>query len=265
MSSLKTPAGPISIPSPTPSTSSNGTKRKRETGPPPAQQAPVFNGGQEVNIHTHVHYAIAYLQNKDRALSFDDILNYLSLRGADPQKRKALRHILTLNPRVEFDPKGNNGAGSFRYRPIHPVRNAEELKRYLQSRKDANGIPVKELKEGWPGAVEAIDALEAAGELLVTRNRKDNTPKQVWQNDPTLKMSIDEDLKAKWHAIMLPATTEELRVKLEQVGMKPTTAPPAPKEAPKPKEKKKRKQKSGARITNTHMQGVLIDYSNRRR
>ncbi|KAF2460575.1 hypothetical protein BDY21DRAFT_335802 [Lineolata rhizophorae] len=242
-------------------------KRKRPFDVPtaPASQPQDANTGQ--NIMTQVHFAVEYLRKKDKAMSFKDIITYLSIPVDQDRDSvaKTIRRILRTHKRVEYDKDGFNGQGSFRYRPVHPVRNADELKAYLQSRPTAQGIPVRELKEGWPDAIQAIDGMERKGELLVTRMKKDNVPKMVWQNDPTLSQPLDPHFKAMWHTIPLPTNPDELRMKLESAGLKPTSAPNANLLAPKPKEKKKKAPRRGGKQTNTHMLGILRDYSHKRK
>ena len=259
----------VSIPSPTPSSGSrsgqNDLKRKRaETINGVVYSQPQQTGtGQQ--IMTQIHYAIEYLKEKDRPIALSDIISYLSLQNIGQRERGTIQHILRTHSSVDYNLNGLGGQGSYRFRPKHNVRSAEELQGYLQKRTTAQGIPVKELKEGWPGAVAAIEALESKGELLVTRHKKDNTPKTVWLNDATLNQLIDPEFKSFWHSVQLPANPEELRAKLEQAGLKPTSAPKEDTQMKYAKQKKKKGNRRGGRQTNTHMADILKDYSNLRK
>lgn len=258
----------ISIPSPTPSASSASGKTDLKRKRADTNNGVVFSQPQQTGtghqIMTQIHYAIEYLKEKDRPIAFKDIVSYLSLQNLSQRERGTLQHILRTHNSVDFDKEGFGGQGSYRFRPKHNVRSAEELKGYLQQRSTAQGIAVRELKEGWPGAIAAIEALERAGELLVTRNKKDNTPKMVWQNDATLNQQVDPEFKSFWHSVQLPANPDDLRSKLEEAGLKPTSAP---KETTKVayKEKKRKGARRGGRLTNTHMAGILKDYSDKRK
>ena len=259
----------ISIPSPTPSTSSNtgksDLKRKRHEGPNGLVYSQPQQTGTGQQIMTQIHYAVEYLKEKDRPMSFKDVLGYLSLKSATDQVRQTLRQILRTHRSVEYDKTGLNGQGSFRFRPKHNVRSADDLKGYLQKRSTAQGILVRELKDGWFGALETITDMEKRGDLLVTRNKKDNVAKMVWQNDPSLTQSIGPEFRTLWHSIPLPANPDDLRTKLEQAGLKPTSAPKDTSATNGQNKKKKKAPRRGGRQTNTHMAGILKDYSHKRK
>lgn len=254
--------------SPTPSNaSSTGAKRKRPLpgASTPSQQT--SGGNTELDIRTEVHFAIEELKKSNRAYTFQELGDYLSLQNKkDPSLPHKLNQILMRHPQVEYDKTGFGGKGSFRYKPKYGVRSAEDLRGFLQRQKASLGISVKDLKDGWPDAIDAINELEKKGELLVNRHRKDGTAKTVWQNDPTLmRTKIEDSFKEDWHKIPLPANPEELRSKLVSAGLKPTSAPREPSSTVKPKEKKKKAVRKSGKQTNTHMAGILRDYSHKRK
>lgn len=276
--SLARPHHALSVPSPTASLSSatgkSDHKRKRgdafgagSHGAP--SSTTVYSQPQQTGMGHHlltqIHYAVEYLKEKDRALSFTDITGYLSLQNVSEQDRRAIQQTLQSHRSVDYDRHGLDGQGSFRFRPKHNVRSAEELRRYLQQRTTAQGIPVRELKDGWSGAIEAISMLENKGEVLVTRNKKDNQPKMVWLNDPSLSLAVDDEFQTMWHEVRLPANPDELRGKLEQAGLKPTSAPKDGSMLKGQKREKKRAVRRTGKLTNTHMAGILKDYSHKRK
>ncbi|GAB7342870.1 hypothetical protein MBLNU457_g0993t1 [Dothideomycetes sp. NU457] len=230
-------------------------KRKRPEENVTYSQPAATGLGQE--MMTRVHYAVEYLKEKDRPIKFDDIFKYLSIPPDRKDEGRRLRSALMSHHKVEFD----KGAGTFKFRPVHNVRSADELRAYLQRQTTAAGIKVPELKDGWPGAVDAIDLLEREGTLLVTRNKKDNAPKMIWPNDPSLGLSVtvDDDFQAYWHKIKVPDSTD-LRKELEKAGLTPTSQV---KEAPQVSaggKKKKRINRKAGRSTNTHMSHILKEY-----
>lgn len=212
---------------------------------------------------TQVTYTLEYLKSKDKAITFGDILSYLSLMHSDDIWRRTLEQILKNHPKIEYDRAGLNGKGSFRFRPPHNVRSADELQAFLQRQPTAQGIQVRDLKDGWPGAFDAIAELESRGQLLVTRNKKEQTPKMVWPNDPSLKHDVDPEFQTLWQKIRLPANAADLRKELVDFGLTPTSLVKAP--VLKAKEKKKKAPRKGGKTTNTHMQNLLKDYSHLRR
>lgn len=254
-------AAPAPRPS-TPSTQPADLKRKRQDLPQNAAYSQPADTGSGREVMTQVVYAIDYLKSKDRPISFTDIWNYLSIPANQQQHRQVLRRALMEHPKVDYDPKGLDGQHpSFRFRPIHNVRSADDLKAYLQRQYTAQGISVKELKEGWPDAIPEIERLESRGELLVVRQKKDNIPKMVWPNDPSLDQRIDQDFKDYWSKISLPANPGELRAELEKAGLTPTSQVKEVIKVSGGKDKKKRTSRKVGRSTNTHMVGILKDYS----
>jgi len=231
------------------------SKRKRPEENTTYSQPAATGLGQE--MMTRVHYAVEYLKEKDRPIKFDDIFKYLSIPPDRKDEGRRLRSALMSHPKVEFEQR----EGTFRFRPVHNVRSAEELRGYLQQQPTAAGISVKELRDGWPGAIAAIDFLEKEGNLLVTRNKKDNVPKLVWPNDPSLGLSVavDDDFQAYWHKIKVPDATD-LRQELEKAGLTPTSQVKEITPVNGGGKKKRRINRKAGRSTNTHMSHILKEY-----
>ncbi|KZF24920.1 transcription initiation factor TFIIE, beta subunit [Xylona heveae TC161] len=260
--SVNAPA--TSTPSPSPSVvsaaSKNDLKRKRPDGPAIVYSQPADTGTGK-HIMTQVTYAVDYLKSKDKPQTLKDIFSYLSLQHAEESNRKSIGTILKNHEKVEYDRNGANGEGTFRFKPIHNIRSKDELLRFLQTQPTAQGLSVRELKDGWPGAVAAIDQLEDQGRLLVIRNKKDAQAKMVWANDPSLAQTVDREFQDLWHKIKLPTTQADLAGELEKAGLTPTSKAEVIKVKPKKEEKKRKTARKGGRTTNTHMLGVLRDYS----
>ncbi|KAF4312818.1 hypothetical protein GTA08_BOTSDO11592 [Botryosphaeria dothidea] len=277
MSFLK-PSSVASAPSPTPSNSSQSNKKR----PRPEPDATVYSqpentsSGQETM--TRVTYALEYLKEKDKPMLFEDIFNHLSIQVSDgPAARprpapkggrewKVLTTILRRHHKVDFDPTGFNGQGAYRYRPLHNVRSAEELKGLLQRQTSSVGIKVGELKDGWPGAVDAVNDLDKKGEILVTRHQKTGQPMLVWQNDPSLSHNIDIEFRNMFLSIPLPPNPDDMRARLEAAGLKPVSAPRETKSLNnQPQKKKKKAPRKGMKTSNTHMLNVFRDYSDKKK
>jgi transcription initiation factor TFIIE subunit beta len=260
MSFLKT-SGKLSAPSPTPSVSSTGgAKRKRPEEKEVYSQPRETGTGQ--HIYTQFTYTIEHLKADQKWYSLKEILNYLNIRADDPivPQLVALFRSSRDSNRIEYDPKKD----LYRYRPKYDIRNAAQLKGWLQNQKSAVGLPVKELKDGWRNAPEAINELEKKNEILVGRHKKDAQPKTVWINDPSLMHKMDPDFQAAWHKIPLPPNPDDLRGKLLAAGLKPSSAPRKVVTSG-PKEKKRKAARRGGKQTNTHMQSILKDFSHLRK
>ena len=255
---------PDPSPSPTPSqsTTQNDLKRKR---PEPTAFSQPANTGTGKDIKTQIFYAIENMKEKGRPQTLTDIISYLNIHN-EPEKHKAnIAHVLKNHAKVIYDPKNDGGEGTFSYRPIHNIRTADALLGFLQSQKTAQGLDVKKLKDGWPGAEAEIDSLEARGKLLVTRNRKDNHAKMVWLDDPTLARTVDNEYQSIWHKIKLPEA-EQLANELEKAGLQPANKSRGVKVKPVEQVKKTKKPRKGGKTTNTHMVGaVLRDYSHKKK
>ncbi|KAM3416669.1 Transcription initiation factor IIE subunit beta [Cercospora zeina] len=212
---------------------------------------------------TQVHYAIDKLKsNKLEPMTFDSLISYLSLPNDALKRKPLIKKALQFSERVEFIPAERSASGkdSFRYRPKHPVTNGEELKSYLARQITAAGIPVKELKDGWPDCQKTIDRLEREHFLLATRNKKDNTAKMIWPDSPAYHTEISEDFINFWTKTKLPATEGEIRNDLEKAGITPTSQVKEIKRNDMKKKERKKPNRRGGKTTNQHMLGILRNY-----
>jgi transcription initiation factor TFIIE subunit beta len=253
------------VPSPSPSnaSASAGQKRKRPANALTAVQIERDRQPRSsVEILTQVRQAETYLQERGREATFDDIINFLSIQRGEQGSLDIFRQILSRNgpaDKITYNPHGAKGKGTFKYRSIYPVHNAEDLRGFLQKRTHAIGVRVDELKDGWKDCVPELDKMEQNGELLVVRD-KNRRPKTVWQDDKTLSHVVDENLMKMWHALRVPSEIEEIRIKLMSANITPSSA--AKKAViQKAKDKKRKGARRGGRQTNVHMTGVLKDYS----
>ncbi|KAL2792913.1 transcription initiation factor TFIIE, beta subunit [Aspergillus keveii] len=224
------------------------------------------NTGTGKDIMTQVVFAIEHMKSKGVPLTFSDIVSYLSLqhRANDQGYIQALRSILQVHEKVEYDPKGANGEGTFSFRPPHNIRTTEQLLQKLQAQSTGIGMSVRELREGWPNVEDAINKLEKEGKLLVTRNKKDDHAKMVWANDPSLIEHFDDEFKQIWEKIKIPEQ-QVVKEELEKAGILPTNKNKVVKARPKFEHKKVKKPRRSGKTTNTHMMGVLRDYSHLKR
>lgn len=213
---------------------------------------------------TQITYAVEYLKTKGTPQTLADLLSYLSLQHRENTYKRTIASILMKHDKVDYQRKSDGTDGTFSFRPVHNIRSADRLIGFLQSQPTAQGLSARELRDGWPDAETAIDELEQQGKLLVTRNRKDNHAKMVWPNDPSLRIEIDEEFQNLWHKTKIPAH-ETLVDDLKRAGLTPANKKGTKKTMLKVPEKKTKKPRKGGRTTNTHMAGVLRDYSHLRK
>jgi len=219
-----------------------------------------------VELVRQVQYATEYLKSKGgKEVNFKTMLNYLSLQHSEPSVIQTFQRALqSTASKIRYNPAGLNGEGSYKYLPmIDSVTNAEELKAYLQRRSDSVGVKVDDIKDGWSDCISVIENMEKKHELLVLRDRR-KAMRTLWQDDPTLNQSVQEDFQTAWHDIKIPVNPDELRGALEKAGLKPTSAPRKVMMATGPKRSKPRQTRKTGKITNTHLVGKLKDFSHKR-
>ncbi|KAJ5259534.1 hypothetical protein N7478_012515 [Penicillium angulare] len=253
------------VPSSAPTPPSSTDLKKKRHDPDIVYSQPA-NTGTGKDIMTQVLFAIEHMKNKGVPLRFSDIISYLSLqhRAHDQGYVQALRSILRMHEKVEYDPSGADGEGTFAFRPPHNIRNPEQLLQKLQAQTTAAGMSVRELREGWPNVEESINTMEKEGKLLVTRNKKDDHAKMIWANDPSLIENFDTEFKAIWEKIKIP-DAQAVKEALEKAGITPTNKNKVVKARPKVEKSKPKKPRRSGKTTNTHMMSILRDYSHLKR
>ena len=218
------------------------------TPPPPDQ-----NNLTGTHLSTRLLLATEYIQERGEPVPIDQIESYLSL----PSENNVIPLLKNIN-KIKFDPLKN----TLQYVSIYDVHSAEELLKLLRTQVTFKGISCKELKDGWPQCSEVVDELEARNRILVLRTKKDNQPRFVWYNFGGSLGGVDEDFVKMWESCKLPQRGELPR-KFTDLGLKPASVDPATvKKQGTRVEVKKRKQRR-SKITNTHMAGILKDYSDR--
>lgn len=262
--------------SPSPAATSETTtptaKRKRDVNPSEVWSQPQLTGyGAEVK--TQMTFAVDYLKKKGEPKTAEEIIDHLSLHRFTEEHKGELVQGLRRHPRVDWKPDASLTeqswkTGKYVYRPIIlNVKDKTSLLAHLQRKTDASGVSVKDLKDGWPDCEDALTELERAHKVLVVRTKKDNFPRFVWANDPSLHHNVSQEFKNMWARVPLPSI-DDMHRKLVSVGQKPTSEDPrkAVQSGPaKPKQQKKRAGKRVGKATNVHMAHLMQDYSNLRR
>ncbi|EME45572.1 hypothetical protein DOTSEDRAFT_71319 [Dothistroma septosporum NZE10] len=257
---------PARISTPQPQVAVDTAKRSHDS----AFSSGATDSGSGNELFTQVHYARTHLKSKSPALlTFEDVISYLSLPVDAERNIPRIKEALKGDERVEFVPKSKSGNNKdcFKYRPLHPVTNAEELKEYLAIRSTytAAGVTVKELKDGWPDCVPAIDQLEKEGFVLATRHKKDNAPVRIYADSPSYHIHIDDDFRDFCNKTKLPASELDIRNELERAGITPTSQVKEIRKGNTQKKERKRINRIGTKITNKHMNGILKNFDKPRR
>lgn len=237
------------------------------------------NTGVGSAIGTNIVYALDYLkQQGGKAVSLATVLGHLSLDREPEAFRRQVVERMRHHPRITWRPDAGAAAGAsgpddnwqtgtYEHLPVIPnVKDRTTLLQHLQRRTDAQGVNVKDLKDGWPDCEATLAALEKEHRILVVRTKKDNHPRMVWLDDPSLCHEVESEFQALWHRSEVPSLDDIVR-KLAAAGQKPTSEDPRLRDiaAPKEKKQKKRAQRRTGKSTNTHMEHLLKDYSHMKR
>ncbi|CCH44376.1 Transcription initiation factor IIE subunit beta [Wickerhamomyces ciferrii] len=205
------------------------------------------------HLSTKLLLAVEYIKERVNPVPIDTLLSYLSLNN-DEQKSKLLTLVKNLD-KIYFNPDDN----TLEYVSIHNIKDKNDLLIFLRQQPTFKGISVKELKDGWNECIQSINELEEEGSILVLRTKKDNHPRLVWANVGGELGIVDEEFVKLWLNVKLPDRSE-LPGLLNKRGLKPASVDPATVKNTNNEPQKKRKQRKG-KITNTHMTGILKDYS----
>ncbi|KAI1768606.1 transcription initiation factor IIE, beta subunit [Hypoxylon sp. FL1150] len=252
----------------------NEKRQKREEAnvlTTPAAAAAVA-ASQDFGAHTstHVSYAVDFLKAKRTPKSLQEILSHLTLHSLPKEQQIQFAYYLQKHSRIQFKqakPKGDEPpwrTGTYEFRAKLPgVNTKETLLEYLQKKPDAACTSIKDIKDGWPDFEPAVDQLEREHRILVQRTKKDNQPKNVWLDDPSLHHAIDPQFQSMWFREKLPSADDMPRL-LNQLGQKATSVPTNNanrnlKAAPK----KKKARQSNKRLENEHMRGLLEQFEKR--
>ncbi|KAK3113700.1 hypothetical protein LTR53_008761 [Teratosphaeriaceae sp. CCFEE 6253] len=270
---------------PTPRTS---TPKPRSTPTPAASNAPSTSSTAPagVEILSHVLHAVTRLSDV-KTSTWPALLAYLSLphHMRNPLGEANMKRAICTHHRIAYTPAPESEAGKemFAYAPLHPVTSGDELCGYLArlATEGAGGVSVKELRDGWPECVSTIERLEKEGQVLVSRSKKDAAPLRVYSDNPSYHLlqpstsnhsnpaeypailPIDPDFLHHWSTIRLPASDAELRKELLDAGLTPTSSvrDGAGMKAQQKKGSRKGIVRKNAKRTNTHLSGILKDYS----
>lgn len=226
--------------------------------------------GTGESVIAQMAYAVSWLRTKEEPQTYLDVLGYLSGTGRPEHEQEYFVEQMRRHPQIQWNPDPNLSeqtwrSGTYVHRPVIPnVKNKTQLLAYLQKKTDASGVVVKDLKDGWPDCDGALTELEAEHKILVIRAKKDGAARMVWPDDPSLFHPIDPELKVTWAKVEVPSL-DTIVQRLKAAQQKPASEDPRDKVVEKKTEKKRKTQRRAGKSTNTHMEGLLRDFSHLRR
>ncbi|GEQ68423.1 hypothetical protein JCM33374_g2091 [Metschnikowia sp. JCM 33374] len=215
------------------------------------QKEELLEGVSGAHLSTRLHLAVEYIKQQDTPIPVKKLEGYLSF-----DITHTLLPLLKEIDRIKYDPSAN----TLEYMSLHNIRTSDDLLNFLRSQPTFKGTSVKELRDGWSGCLDAITKLEDENKILVLRNKKENAPRLVWANLGGEIGTIDEEFVESWNKIKVPDRDSLYQVLVDH-SLKPTGVDPHDmKKKPQQQERKQKKARRG-KITNTHMKGILKDYS----
>ena len=234
--------------SPADATTSEPPKKRQKTTIVYSQPQ---NTGMGQHLFTQLTFAVEYLKSHPDPIPADRIASYLSTTMTP-----AFLHLLQNNPKITY----HEDTDLYEFRPLHNIRNASTLLATLATQPTGAGLAVKELKDGYPQVEDDLKQLEQQGKVLVLRGKKDGLARMVWYNDAILNVAISEEFKELYHGLKVPEPGD-LPKELEKAGMVPASVDPRSIKKVIVEKEKKRKGRRRGKITNTHLVGILKDYS----
>ena len=223
---------------------------------------PSISAEDHASVSSKVHWAVDRLKEKFPAsVKYDDLLSYCWAGQDSSPTRTTYWDFWTKNKhtKIVYDRESN----SFRFRPLHDIASADDLVKFLQTQPTANGLQVKDLKDGWPDVEDAVDQLEEEHKVLVHRNKKDGRPRIVWADSPDLYAPLDSEFLQMWTKIALPSPEDTIK-ELAKIGYKPAGTVKDTRKVAAPTGVKKSRKIRGYKQTNTHMAHLFKDFSGKR-
>ena len=215
------------------------------------QKQEILDGVSGAHLSTRLHLAVEYIKQQDAPILVRKLEGYLSF-----DITHTLLPLLKEIDRIKYDP----ATESLEYMSLHNIRTSDDLLNFLRLQPTFKGTSVKDLRDGWSGCLEAITKLEEESKILVLRNKKENAPRLVWANLGGEIGNIDEEFVELWNRIKVPDRDNLYQVLVDN-SLRPTGVDPHElKKKPQQQERKQKKARRG-KITNTHMKGILKDYS----
>mgnify|MGYP001215979204 FL=1 len=219
--------------------------------PAKRQKQEILDGVSGAHLSTRLHLAVEYIKQQDAPILVRKLEGYLSF-----DITHTLLPLLKEIDRIKYDP----ATDSLEYMSLHNIRTSDDLLNFLRLQPTFKGTSVKDLRDGWSGCLEAITKLEEESKILVLRNKKENAPRLVWANLGGEIGNIDEEFVELWNRIKVPDRDNLYQVLVDN-SLRPTGVDPHElKKKPQQQERKQKKARRG-KITNTHMKGILKDYS----
>ncbi|KAL5478921.1 TFA2 [Sanghuangporus weigelae] len=253
--SLRTGSTAGSTAAATASTSADSSKKKR-----PKQNivySQPADTGTGTDINTQIVYAVDHLKHNGNPMRLQDLA---IVTNTPLDTNPTLLQRFKAHDRVVYDLKTD----LYSYRHDFTFRNKVALLTEIQRHtRRGGGLSVRALKDSWKDAPQAIEELEAEGEVLVTRTSKDQQMRMVFWNEikpveGTGGMPVDQEFRDLWHKLKVPPDADLIRA-LSQEGLKATEGETI---IPKTSPTKKKGRKSGprqrpVRITNVHLKGDI--------
>lgn len=200
-----------------------------------------------------------FKEGDSEALTLEELLDETNQIDLSQRHKNWLIGALSNNIKVEPTPDGK-----FAFKPTFPkLRDSKSILRLLDEydRKGKGGILLEEIEESLPKADKYINKL---GDSILIIVRPVDKKKVVFYNDKSLlPTKIDEEFQKLWRSVTVDSLEEsKIEEYLEKQGLATMQDLNARKAVPMQKRKKVTSKKGkNFKKTNTHVAGILQDYS----
>ncbi|KAG7485806.1 transcription initiation factor IIE subunit beta [Solea senegalensis] len=204
-----------------------------------------------------VNYMKTRHQNGDtHFLTIDEILDETKLLDISlKQKQWLINEALVSNPKIDVRD------GTYGFKPKYNLKDKKALLRLLDKHDQLGmgGVLLDDVEEGLPNSAKAIKAL---GDQIIFVTRPDKK-KILFYNDKHCQFVVDEEFQKLWRSVPVDSMDEEkIEEYLKKQGITSMQEMGPKKVLPVQKRKKKSGQrKNHFKTHNSHLAGVLEDYS----
>ena len=210
---------------------------------------PTLYSNQTVPISRQLFEIISLLKSEGKPLSNNEIIRK---KAIDVMGTPELLKVVTQNDRIIIV------GDTFEFKPTFKIKTKQDFLKLLKDHRGVMAMEVKELLNSCNNVLDIIKELQESGQILVIEN-KDGSPKVVYYNDPLLNLKVSNEFIENWNSVSVPLDID-LQKELLKVGLKPVKVLKKKLDPAMQAANKKKKRKTRFKLTNTHLEGVGIEF-----
>lgn len=198
--------------------------------------------GFQRHLNSYIHSVISLLKQYDRALSFEEIRERISI---DLHNNYSLLQSIKKNPRIVAT------HNTLMFKPLYSIRCVDDLKKVMEGLNNEEGVEMDKLADSPVNIAPFVEELKEKNAIIVLTDLDGSSV--VFNNDMQEK-PVDPQTKRLWNQIRIP-TYHDLISELNTAGLKAEKVENIRRKITV-KTRKNNKNKRRIRITNTHVKGL---------